>query len=52
VAIYPRKPILNISNDDWDLSNGINIKGTGHVMVAAIQHMREQPLKSKARDEL
>ena len=51
-AIYPRKPILSISDEDWDLSNGINIKGTYHVMVASIQHMREQPIKNKVRGRI
>lgn len=41
-AIYPRRPILDISDDDWDASNGINVKGTYHMMVAAIRQMRSQ----------
>ncbi len=41
-AIYPRKPILEISDADWDASNAINVKGTYHMMVAAIQQMRGQ----------
>ena len=39
-AIYPRKPILEITDEDWDLENAINIKGTYHMMVAAVRHMR------------
>jgi len=39
-AIYPRKPILEIDDADWDLENAINIKGTYHMMVAAVLHMR------------
>ena len=39
-AIYPRKPTLGVSDSDWDLSNAINIKGTYHMMVAAVAHMR------------
>jgi NAD(P)-dependent dehydrogenase (short-subunit alcohol dehydrogenase family) len=42
-AIYPRRPILDISDDDWDMENAVNIKGTYHMMVAAIQHMRGRP---------
>jgi 3-oxoacyl-[acyl-carrier protein] reductase len=42
-AIYPRRPILEISDDDWDLENAVNIKGTYHMMVAAIDHMRSRP---------
>ena len=40
-AIYPRKPLLEISDDDWDLENAINVKGTYHMMVAAVLHMRQ-----------
>ncbi|MBN3761869.1 SDR family oxidoreductase [Burkholderia sp. Ac-20365] len=42
-AIYPRRPILDISDDEWDLENAVNIKGTYHMMVAAIEHMRSRP---------
>ena len=41
-AIYPRKPILEISDADWDASNAINVKGTYHMMVAAIRQMKRQ----------
>lgn len=39
-AIYPRKPLLEITDADWDLENAVNIKGTYHMMVAAVLHMR------------
>jgi 3-oxoacyl-[acyl-carrier protein] reductase len=42
-AIYPRRPILEITDDEWDLENAVNIKGTYHMMVAAIEHMRSRP---------
>ena len=42
-AIYPRKALLEISDDDWDLENAVNIKGTYHMMVAAVEHMRSRP---------
>lgn len=41
-AIYPRKPTLGVTDDEWDLSNAINIKGTYHMMVSAIAHMKMQ----------
>lgn len=44
-AIYPRRPLLEISDDEWDASNGINVKGTYHMMVAAIRHMQQQAPK-------
>ena len=39
-AIYPRKHILEITDEEWDLENAINVKGTYHMMVAAVKHMR------------
>ncbi|WP_118183467.1 SDR family NAD(P)-dependent oxidoreductase [Paraburkholderia phosphatilytica] len=42
-AIYPRAPILEISDDEWDLENAVNIKGTYHMTVAAILHMHDRP---------
>lgn len=41
-AIYPRKPTLGVTDEEWDLSNAINIKGTYHMMVSAIAHMKTQ----------
>ncbi len=51
-AIYPRKPILDITDADWDASNGINIKGTYHMMVAAIRHMAAQEPKDHVRGRI
>lgn len=39
-AIYPRKPTLGVTDEDWDAANAINIKGTYHMMVCAIAHMK------------
>lgn len=39
-AIYPRKPTLGVTDEEWDLSNAINIKGTYHMMVAGVAHMK------------
>lgn len=41
-AIYPRKPMLEITDADWDASMAINIKGTYHMMVAAVRQMQGQ----------
>jgi len=41
-AIYPRKPMLEINDADWDASNAVNIKGTFHMCVAAIKQFRAQ----------
>jgi NAD(P)-dependent dehydrogenase (short-subunit alcohol dehydrogenase family) len=51
-AIYPRKPILDITDAEWDASNAINVKGTYHMMVAAIQHMRTLEPKGKVRGRI
>ena len=51
-AIYPRKPILEITDADWDASNAINIKGTYHMMVAAIGQMRGQERRGHVRGRI
>lgn len=51
-AIYPRKPILEITDADWDASNAINVKGTYHMMVAAIRQMRWQEPRSHVRGRI
>ena len=51
-AIYPRKPILEITDADWDASNAINIKGTYHMMVAAIRQMRGQDQHGPVRGRI
>jgi len=51
-AIYPRRPILEITDADWDASNGINIKGTYHMMVAAVRHMQQQEPKDQVRGRI
>jgi NAD(P)-dependent dehydrogenase (short-subunit alcohol dehydrogenase family) len=51
-AIYPRRPILEISDAEWDASNGINIKGTYHMMVAAVAHMQGQEPKDHVRGRI
>lgn len=51
-AIYPRRPILEITDAEWDASNGVNIKGTYHMMVAAVAHMQGQPLRDNVRGRI
>ncbi|ATQ57843.1 SDR family NAD(P)-dependent oxidoreductase [Paracoccus yeei] len=51
-AIYPRRPILEISDADWDASNAINVKGTYHMMVAAIRHMQGQEPRGDVRGRI
>jgi len=51
-AIYPRRPLLEITDAEWDASNGINIKGTYHMMVAAVRHMQTQEPKDHVRGRI
>lgn len=51
-AIFPRKPLLEITDEDWDASNGVNIKGSYHMMVAAVHQMREQAPKGQVRGRI
>jgi NAD(P)-dependent dehydrogenase (short-subunit alcohol dehydrogenase family) len=51
-AIYPRRPVLEISDADWDASNAINVKGTHHMMVAAIRHMQAQEIRDRVRGRI
>ncbi|MDR5903552.1 SDR family NAD(P)-dependent oxidoreductase [Halomonas icarae] len=51
-AIFPRKPLLEITDEEWDASNGVNIKGSYHMMVAAVQQMREQTPKGQVRGRI
>ena len=51
-AVYPRRPLLEISDAEWDSSNGVNIKGTYHMMVAAVRHMRQQAPKPQVRGRI
>lgn len=51
-AIYPRKPLLEISDADWDASNGVNVKGTYHMMVAAAKQMKTQDPRGHVRGRI
>jgi NAD(P)-dependent dehydrogenase (short-subunit alcohol dehydrogenase family) len=39
-GVYPRRPILEISDADWEFSFSVNVRGTYHMAVAAVEHMR------------
>lgn len=51
-AIYPRRPILDISDAEWDASLAVNVKGTYHMMVAAIRRMQGQEPVGKVRGRI
>ncbi|MFK8250623.1 SDR family NAD(P)-dependent oxidoreductase [Ancylobacter terrae] len=39
-GVYPRKPILEISDADWDFSFSVNVRGLYDVTVAVVPHMQ------------
>ncbi len=39
-GVYPRRPILEITDADWEASVGVNLRGLYHMSVAAVLHMR------------
>ncbi len=41
-GVYPRRPILEITDADWDFSFAVNVRGLYNVSVAAIAHMQAQ----------
>ncbi|WP_138466004.1 SDR family NAD(P)-dependent oxidoreductase [Poseidonocella sp. HB161398] len=51
-AVYPRRPILEISDEDWDMANAVNVKGTYHMMVAAVRHMQARPPEGLVRGRI
>jgi NAD(P)-dependent dehydrogenase (short-subunit alcohol dehydrogenase family) len=51
-AIYPRRPLLEITDAEWDASNGVNVKGTYHMMVAAVRAMRAQEARGVVRGRI
>ncbi len=51
-AVYPRKPLLEITDEEWDASNAINVKGTYHMMVAAVRHMKDHEPQKGVRGRI
>lgn len=51
-GVYPRRPILEISDEDWDFDWKVNVRGTYNIMAAAIAHMQAQPLSGKVRGRI
>lgn len=43
-GVYPRVPILEITDEDWNFDWNINVRGTYNISAAAIIEMKEQPL--------
>ena len=40
-GVYVRKPILEITDDEWNEMLGVNVRGLYHMTVAAFKHMKE-----------
>jgi NAD(P)-dependent dehydrogenase (short-subunit alcohol dehydrogenase family) len=51
-GVYPRRPILEITDEDWDFDWKINVRGTYNTMAAAVEVMRLQPLQGKVRGRI
>jgi NAD(P)-dependent dehydrogenase (short-subunit alcohol dehydrogenase family) len=51
-GVYPRRPILEITDEDWDFDWQINVRGTYNMMAAAVELMRLQPIKGKVRGRI
>jgi len=51
-GVYPRRPILDISDDDWDFDWKVNVRGTYNMMAAAIPCMKAQPLDGRVRGRI
>jgi NAD(P)-dependent dehydrogenase (short-subunit alcohol dehydrogenase family) len=43
-GVYPRRPILEITDEDWNFDWHINVRGTYNIMAAGVVQMRKQPL--------
>ncbi|MGF7159379.1 NAD(P)-dependent dehydrogenase (short-subunit alcohol dehydrogenase family) [Rhodoligotrophos appendicifer] len=41
-GVYPRKPILEIDDDDWDYTFDVNLRAMFHTTVAAANHMKSR----------
>src|SRR4029079_10054013 len=48
-GVYPRRPILDITDEDWDFDWKINVRGPYNTMAAAVEMMRGHQLAGKVR---
>jgi NAD(P)-dependent dehydrogenase (short-subunit alcohol dehydrogenase family) len=51
-GVYPRRPILEITDEDWDFDWKVNVRGTYNMMAAAVEHMRAQPVDGAVRGRI
>lgn len=51
-GVYPRKALLDITDEDWDFDWKVNVRGTYNTMAAAVEIMRQQPIADKVRGRI
>lgn len=51
-GVYPRRPILEIGDEDWDFDWKVNVRGTCNMMAAAVEHMRAQTIEGTVRGRI
>jgi NAD(P)-dependent dehydrogenase (short-subunit alcohol dehydrogenase family) len=51
-GVYPRRPILEIDDGDWDFDWKVNVRGTYNMMAAAVEHMRAQTIDGAVRGRI
>jgi 3-oxoacyl-[acyl-carrier protein] reductase len=51
-GVYPRRPILEITDADWDFDLGVNVRGTYNMMAAAVARMRTQEIHATVRGRI
>jgi NAD(P)-dependent dehydrogenase (short-subunit alcohol dehydrogenase family) len=51
-GVYPRRPILEITDEDWDFDWKVNVRGTYNTMAATVEIMRRQSIVGKVRGRI
>ena len=51
-GVYPRRPLLDITDEDWDFDWKVNVRGTYNTMAAAVEIMRLQSIAGKVRGRI
>jgi 3-oxoacyl-[acyl-carrier protein] reductase len=51
-GVYPRKALLEITDEDWDFDFKVNVRGTYNAMAAAVEIMRQQPIADRVRGRI
>ncbi len=51
-GVYPRRSILEITDEDWDHDWKVNVRGTYNMTAAAVEHMRAQEIDGSVRGRI